>query len=149
MALATGPVREIIGRTIHWAALTLTLNAVWEIAQLPLYTLARGPDPLRITRYVGHCLAGDVWIATSLFLLAAVLWRDTDWPRHRPGRGGALVMIAGTGYTAVSEWRNVYVTHAWSYSGLMPTVGGIGLAPLLQWLVVPGLAIAFTRRHSG
>jgi len=131
---------------ISWAALALVLNAVWEVAQLPLYSLASDPSGLRIALYVAHCVAGDVMITTLLFLLAAALLRDVDWPRHRPWRGGAIVVVAGVGYTAFSEWRNVYVTGAWAYDELMHTVGGIGLAPLLQWLIVPALSIALVRR---
>jgi hypothetical protein len=131
---------------ISWVALALVLNAVWEVVQLPLYSLASDPSGLRIALYVGHCVAGDIMIATLLFLLAAALLRDVDWPRHRPWRGGAIVVAAGLGYTAFSEWRNIYVTGAWAYNELMPTVGGIGLAPLLQWLIVPALSIALMRR---
>lgn len=99
MVLATGPVRETVRRTIQWAALALVLNAAWEAAQLPLYALAGDPDRLRIARYVIHCLAGDVLIATVLFLLAAALWRDAGWPRRRPWRGGAIVVVAGAWHT--------------------------------------------------
>lgn len=148
MVLAGIPFRETFRRTLKWSALVLALNAVWEVAQLPLYTLASDPDRLRIARYVIHCLAGDAVIATVLFLFAAALLRDTGWPRRRPWHGGAIVVMAGVGYTVFSEWRNVYVVGGWSYSGLMPTVGGIGIAPLLQWLIVPWLAIVLDRRTS-
>ena len=49
----------------------------------------------------------------------------------------------GIGYTIYSEWLNVNVRGSWAYSDLMPVVPVIetGLAPLLQWVVVPTLAL--------
>jgi len=36
-----------------------------------------------------------------------------------------------------------------AYSEIMPLVPstGIGLSPLLQWLIIPSLAFALTKRH--
>jgi hypothetical protein len=48
-------------------------------------------------------------------------------------------------YTAFSEWLNVSVRGSWDYALSMPQVFGIGLAPLIQWLVVPTLAILILR----
>jgi len=58
--------------------------------------------------------------------------------------------VLGIAYTAYSEWQNVYVRHAWSYSDAMPLIQvgsiAIGLSPLLQWIVAPGVAFATLRR---
>jgi hypothetical protein len=53
------------------------------------------------------------------------------------------VLAFGVGYTIYSEWLNVSVRGTWAYSDLMPVVPIIrtGLTPLLQWLVVPTLAL--------
>ena len=59
------------------------------------------------------------------------------WPASRPWAGGAFVVVGAMGFTAWSEWYNVYRTGAWSYASEMPTVYGIGLSPLLQWLILP------------
>ena len=42
-----------------------------------------------------------------------------------------------------SEWLNINVRGSWAYSDLMPVVPviGTGLAPLLQWVIVPTLAL--------
>lgn len=40
-------------------------------------------------------------------------------------------------FTAWSEWYNVYRAGAWSYAPKMPTLYGVGLSPLLQWLIIP------------
>jgi len=50
----------------------------------------------------------------------------------------------GAAYTVFSEWLNVEIRRSWSYAASMPVVPflGTGLTPLLQWLIVPGLALA-------
>ena len=59
------------------------------------------------------------------------------------------MLAAGLGFTVFSEWYNVYVTGAWAYQPAMPLVAGIGLTPLLQWLVVPLSMLFIARRLRG
>ncbi len=76
-------------------------------------------------------------IALSVFALAGMsLWR-VDWPASRPWAGGVITVTGAMVFTAWSEWYNVYRTGAWSYTADMPTVYGIGLSPLVQWLIIP------------
>ena len=131
---------------ILWIVLALTLNSAWEVAQLPLYGLWSDPDRGRIAAYLAHCILGDVLIATVLFFVASIILRSFDWTMAQPWRGGALIIILGIAYTAFSEWYNVYVVKSWSYAPHMPLLGGIGVAPLLQWLIVPALMIFTIRR---
>lgn len=135
-----------LNRLLRWAVLAFGLHGLWEAAQLPLYTLWNDPDLWRITRYVFHCLAGDVLIAVTAYLLTAIVFRDLFWPERRPWTAGALTVATGLAFTAASEWYNVYVIGSWIYASQMPTLGGIGLAPLLQWLIVPVLMILGVRR---
>jgi len=135
-------------RLLRWALLAFVLNGLWEVAQLPFYALWQDTDRGRVAAYVLHCLAGDVLIAGVLFLLVAALFRDSAWPVHRPWRGGLSVVAGGLLYTGFSEWYNVYQKGAWSYAASMPLVFGIGLAPLLQWLVVPLLTIIAFRYRT-
>ena len=54
--------------------------------------------------------------------------------------------MLGAAYTIFSERLNVQVRRSWAYTAAMPVLPGLGtgLAPLLQWLVVPSLAFAIT-----
>ena len=122
------------------------LHGLWEAAQLPLYTQWEDTDRQRTLSYLFHCIAADVLIASTLFLLVAAVFRDSAWPAHRPWRGGLIMITAGLGYTVFSEWYNVYRLGAWSYASVMPLVFGIGLAPLAQWLAVPVLMTVLIRR---
>lgn len=133
-------------RLAAWATLAAVLHLLWEIAQLPLYAIWGDPDRARVTRYVLHCLAGDVLISTTIYLLTAIAFRELYWPERHPWSAGALAVVLGLAFTAVSEWYNVYVLGSWFYAPRMPTLGGIGVAPLLQWMVVPTMMILLWRR---
>ena len=55
-------------------------------------------------------------------------------------------IVLGASYTIFSEWLNVQIRRTWSYTAAMPVVPflGTGLTPLLQWLIVPSMALAVT-----
>lgn len=111
------------------------------MAQLPLYTIWWTGTRHEISVCVIHCTGGDVLIATATLVVAAVLARLLGWRLF--GLGMVFTAIAlGIGYTVMSEWLNVAVWRSWSYTPAMPVLPwvGTGLSPLLQWLLVPGLA---------
>ncbi len=54
-------------------------------------------------------------------------------------------LALGIAYTAFSEHYNVHLVQRWTYSRWMPTIAGIGLVPLLQWVVVPTLCVQLVR----
>ncbi len=141
-------VAPLAARVWEWAAWSFALNLVWEIGQLPLYTLYGTESAGRITYAVIHCTAGDVVIAVFSLLLATLLTWRADWPLTRPWSGSGIAILSGLSYTAYSEWHNVYQTHAWAYSESMPLVFGIGVSPLLQWLVVPAALTLIVRRRA-
>lgn len=125
-------------------------NAVWEIAQLPLYSVWDNGTPRQIVFDVLHCTAGDVLIAANSLLAALLLVGRSTWPSAAVARTIAIVLAAGLAYTTYSEYLNTVVRGAWSYSNFMPRLPwlGIGLSPLAQWLIVPSLALfAATRSH--
>ena len=129
----------IMARAGLWSALAFTLNLVWEIAHVRLYTLWDAADRMTIVWSVLHCSLGDVLIALSLFALAGLALRQKDWPVFRPIAGGTIVVIGALAFTVWSEWFNVYKIGSWAYTVNMPMIFGIGLSPLLQWLLLPPL----------
>ncbi|OGA72130.1 MAG: hypothetical protein A3G81_32565 [Betaproteobacteria bacterium RIFCSPLOWO2_12_FULL_65_14] len=128
------------------------MSLAWEIAQLPLYTLWTEATPAYIAFAVVHCTLGDVLIGAAALLLGLILARagsfDT-WPWRRIAVSAALL---GAAYTVFSEWTNTAILGSWAYAASMPRLdlGGIeiGLSPLLQWLVLPPLAVYLTRLHA-
>lgn len=129
----------IIARASLWSAIAFVLNLAWEIAHARLYTLWAEADRMNIAWSLVHCSLGDVAIALAAFALAGIALRQADWPVLRPWAGGAIVILGTMAYTAWSEWYNVYQAGNWGYAANMPLVFGIGLSPLLQWLVLPPL----------
>jgi hypothetical protein len=120
------------------------LNLVWEVLQLPFYTIWTTGTLAEQAFAVVHCTGGDLLIASSALVAALLIRRARGWPREHVGQVAVLAVAIGIAYTAFSEWLNVYVRQSWAYSNWMPTVPlgavRIGLSPLLQWLVVPALA---------
>ena len=125
------------------------LNLAWEIAHVRLYTLWTEAEPAYIAFSVAHCTLGDVLIGACALLLALILGREAALAQWRWSCIAVLTTIYGTGYTVFSEWMNITILRSWSYSEAMPKfeLGGIeiGLSPLLQWVVVPPLALGLAR----
>jgi len=125
------------------------LNLVWELVQSPLYAdHANGWRYVAWTRF--HCTVGDVLILLGAFWATAAVFRSWRWPATR-GMGAAGAFLGfGLAYTIWSEWFNTSVREAWAYAPAMPQVFGIGLSPLVQWLVLPALLVLILRaRPSG
>jgi hypothetical protein len=121
----------------------LVTNLIWESAQLPLYTLWSTGTPLEIAWAVVYCTAGDVLIAAGALVIGWLVAGLPSLAHAVPARLVLTTILAGMAFTALSEWRSTQVTHAWTYAAAMPLVLAtpIGLAPILQWLFLPALAL--------
>ena len=129
-------------RYLPWLGL---LNLLWEIAQLPLYTVwAQGPLPY-LAYVVVHCTLGDLVIGVNALAFALVATRAGAFDDWKFRKVGLLAFITGVGYTVLSEWMNTIARPSWEYSALMPVINlnglKVGLSPLLQWLVIPPVAL--------
>ena len=146
---ARGAPRAAVGFALTWALWLFALNLVWEVVQLPLYTI--GPDAAwpEVVYAVLHCTLGDAAMAFAAYLIAACATGEPQWPTGRPLAGLAIAVVVGETYTVWAEWYNVYVVRSWGYAAGMPTIRGIGVAPLAQWLVLPMLAFAILRFGPG
>lgn len=124
---------------------------LWETAQLPLYTVWYQKGLGYILYSVVHCTLSDLLILLISYELVALLSRNRYWVNGTI-RGNGLVFTAlGAGYTIYSEITNVYLEKIWAYTETMPIVPmlGVGLAPLLQWLIMPPLLLWLMRRMPG
>ena len=118
------------------------LNLVWEVAQLPLYAIWREARPTTIAYAVAHCTVGDVMIGTVALVAALILNRAGEYARWPVRRIAVLTAALAVSYTLLSEFLNLALG-SWAYSPWMPVLPwvGVGLAPLVQWLTVPGAAL--------
>ena len=77
----------------------------------------------------------------------ALFMSDRRWICRGGAAAVALFVGSGLAYTVYSEWLNTRIEDGWRYSEAMPRIGGIGLAPLIQWIVVP-LAVVYLARRG-
>ena len=133
---------------LPWLAI---LNLIWETLQIPLYTLWTEGSAASIAFAIFHCTLGDILIGSASLAVTLIVWRAGPIATWRWGRVMIGVLVAGVGYTSLSEWLNTGLSR-WTYSPLMPTLqigdDEIGLGPLLQWIVLPALALWLGRRVS-
>ena len=133
----------------RYFAVIALLNLVWEFAHMPLYTIWNTGTVGEIVFAAVHCTGGDILIAMSTLMLSLLVF-GVGWPLERSAvrRVVGFTMVAGVSYTVYGEWLNIVVREAWAYSELMPIVPVLdaGLSPLLQWVIIPGLAFAWALR---
>ena len=116
------------------------LHFVWEMAQGGLFeTMTRLPF-WSATAWCARAAAWDVVISFASYAAASVVSRDIMWPGNLRAVPLAIYLVTGMAITiAIERWA--LAAGRWKYAPEMPAIGGIGLAPLLQWVVVP-IAIA-------
>jgi len=123
-------------------------NLVWELAQLPLYTIWHDGSANEIVFAVLHCTGGDLLIASTALLGALLVAGDGHWPRARFRTVATIASVGGLAYTLFSEWLNTEIRGSWAYTELMPQLPliGAGVSPFAQWIVVPLAAFWWVRR---
>ena len=131
------------GALRRYFGVSIIAHLTWEFVQLPFYTLWSTGTLRQQAFAVLHCTIGDAMIAGLALLLALALFAHDEWPSTGALRVYAACLALGVGYTVYSEWLNVSVRGSWAYSHLMPVVPliGTGLVPLLQWFIIPTLAL--------
>lgn len=124
-------------------------HLIWEIAQLPLYTLWHTGTAREISFAVLHCTLGDLSIALVALGVALAVIGSKAWPDQRFVPVMAIIVIVSAGYTVYSEYVNTIIRRSWDYAASMPTLPwlGTGLSPLAQWIVVPTVSLAWAARR--
>lgn len=122
----------------NYVVIVAGLNFLWEIAQLPFYTILSTGAWGEIAFAVMHCTVGDIFIAIVTLVLGLLVFGTSDWPKQRHIVISLFSVIAGLIYTIYSERMNI-ARNAWAYSDLMPIIPwlDVGLTPILQWILVP------------
>jgi hypothetical protein len=117
--------------------ISVPLNFVWELAQMPFYI--EGGYLLEFAR---HCIVpslGDGVLVLIIFGVGWGVWRRADWFVHPGAFPYALMLATGLLIAVLIEWVAVYGLGRWSYTARMPVlpVLQVGLLPVLQMLVLP------------
>jgi len=134
------------------AVFKLLLNFSWEVLQAPLF---EGMSAAPHSDVISACLQatlGDVVIMLLAHASVAAVTRHRSWVLAPSRREAAAFVAVGVAITALIEWLATrgHWAQTWAYSSAMPLIPGIGvgLSPLLQWVVVPPMVLWFTRRQS-
>lgn len=128
------------------AAITVVLHYAWEMLQAPLFDDFAG---MHFWEHAWPCFLaalGDLMIAVTSYGIAALVVGRSGWPfQRRWSIPFAICLACGLAITIGFELYAL-ATDRWAYGPRMPTVAGIALTPLLQWLVVPALTLLILQR---
>ena len=130
---------------------SLMLNFPWEVLQARLFTGMSDAPYVEVVNGCVQATLGDVVIMLLAYWSVAVVAGSRRWILAPTDRKLALFIAIGVSITGVIEWlaTSGRWVRSWSYSSSMPVVPGIdiGLAPLLQWVIVPLLVAWFVQRQ--
>ena len=157
------PDREDIGSNVAASYRPTTLNILavfslcsflfhfaWEILQGPLFAGMSDARHAAATLICLQATLGDVAIALVAFTTAAWFGNGRGWYMTLPYRAVAAYVTCGVLITVVFEWYATQWSGRWTYSDLMPVIPllRVGIAPVLQWVVLPLLVLYFLRGHN-
>ncbi|HYS52210.1 MAG TPA: hypothetical protein VER58_00430 [Thermoanaerobaculia bacterium] len=127
----------MIRRWMVFTLIVFALNFVWEMAQGKWFASMQGLAFWQATLLCFRATIGDLVITAAALAAAAAFVKDVIWPV------GQRVVVATTVFIAlgltISITYELFALSAgkWHYGDRMPTVFGLGLFPLLQWVVLP------------
>ena len=129
----------------------LMLSLPWELGQMWLYTGSAQMSHLQGIRICMAATAGDAVIMLIAFGVVALAARSRAWvraPTMRQISGFVAIGLVVTIAVEIVAARSNGL-FSWRYAPPMPVTPwfGVGLVPLLMWIVVPLLVLWFVRRQ--
>lgn len=133
----------------HVALFAFLLNFTWEFLQVPFFKEMPEMAHWEAVLFCTRATLGDVLIALSAYWVVAGIRRSRDWIYRPDVLAIVAFLLVGVLITIVLEWHATQVQQRWQYAEIMPTLPllGTGLAPLMQWLLLPPLILWFARRQ--
>lgn len=128
-------------------AIGFTVNLIWENAKAPFY---KGYDGF--FQHFGVCLVAavvDALVLLLLYFLVAAFNHNLYWPlKVKLWQYGLLAFIGGVLAVWFEKWA--LAGEQWSYTNEMPVVPvlDVGLLPLLQLMLLPGLTFYLSARAT-
>lgn len=134
---------------LNVALFSFVFHFVWEMLQVPTYAGMEQLDHWTGVKICTQATFGDVGFALAAFWITAGIARSRRWIVTPTLRQVMIFVGVGVALTIGFEIYYTHVTHRWTYSTLMPIVPpfGVGLTPLLQWVIVPLLVIFVVGRQ--
>ena len=154
-SMAFEPGTEVQGSDRSWpryqpwvalALFSLLVNFAWEVLVPPFYAFhAAAPHSITVLACLRSSF-GDAGITIGSYAAVAAIG-TRRWINAASPRLIAAYIACGVGVTIAFEYISVYRMGRWAYSSIMPTIGGIGVVPLVQWLVLPLVILWLSHRH--
>ncbi len=110
----------------RYLGVSIAAHMLWEVAQLPLYTLWTTATRKQQAFAVLHCTDGEAIIAELSLVVALALFARWTGPNAGVFRVYLASLTLGVVDTIYSEWLNTSVRGSWAYSDRMPVVPVIG-----------------------
>lgn len=141
--------RLLVLPELNVALFSFVFHFVWELLQVPTYAGMAQLDHWTGVLVCTQASLGDVGFALIAFWITAGIARSRRWI-VKPTLYQVLIFV-GIGVALTIGFESFYtrVTFRWTYSELMPIVPpfGVGLSPLVQWIVVPLLVLFVVGRQ--
>ncbi|HZR03102.1 MAG TPA: hypothetical protein VFA81_08020 [Burkholderiales bacterium] len=125
------------------------LNMIWEFWQTPFFAGLAAAQHSQAVIMCTRAAVGDAMISLVAFCAVSVCAKMRRWYVN-PVRWQTLMFVGiGLVLTIVLETLATHVLDRWHYAEAMPIMPaiGVGLLPILQWLVLPPLVLWFVRRQ--
>jgi hypothetical protein len=92
---------------------------------------------------------GDVLILLASFWMASIVCGSRQWLIAGERKPAVALIITALIVTIILERLATGPLERWVYADSMPIIPflNVGVAPLLQWLLLPPLIMWLTRRH--
>ncbi len=130
--------------------LSFPMHFTWEFLQAPLFRTMQDATHIEGIRICLQATLGDMVIALTAFWLASCVAGTRRWSTWPDRRTLTTWLSTGLGVTILLEYYSTEIAGRWAYGASMPRLPGIGtgIAPLVQWIVVPVLVLWYLRRLS-
>lgn len=120
----------------------LVLNFGWEIAHARWFEFS---PTLPVPLFLLVCALGDLALGMVAYGMTALLSGRLAWPFGTKWKAPAAIFV-GIGLLVTTLVELIALRQGrWAYNPTMPTIGGIGITPLLQWSIIPPLTVALLR----
>ena len=144
------PVKRLVDLPeINVGLFAFLLNLVWEFAQVPLYRDLPSLGHWASIKLCARATLGDAVIAVVALWVVAAVTVSRRWITAPSAAQVAWFVGIGLGISTALEWVAIHVQGRWAYGASMPIIPilQIGLAPVLQWLILPPLVVWFVTRQ--
>ncbi len=148
---ARAPMNRILQSPVaNIAVFAFLLNFPWEFLQTPLYQSMLEAAHWKATQRCTLATLGDVVIMVFAYGCIALTTHTLRWfERPTIGRLSGFVAV-GVLVTVVIE-RLAFGDQSlgWRYASAMPIIPlvHVGLAPVMQWIILPLVAVWFVKRQ--